>query len=91
MSSNKYLFIQEAKKLGVDITEVDTPMGIQFKYGSTRDMFKLWNISNSREGYIQIPVSVVEDLSYAIDCAEIESAIDEKRCEELKSILGVVE
>ena len=54
--TERELFKIEAGKIGVDISECDTPMGAQFKYGNTRDMFKIWQASANREGYKLVPV-----------------------------------
>ena len=58
--TERELFKIEAGKIGVDISECDTPMGAQFKYGNTRDMFKIWQASANREGYKLVPVEPTE-------------------------------
>lgn len=60
--SERDLFKIEARKIGVDVSEVETPMGIQFKYGNTRDMFLLWQASANRQGYKLVPVEPTYDM-----------------------------
>lgn len=60
--NEKELFIIEARKFGVDTTEVETPIGIQFKYGNTRVMFKIWLASANRDGYKLVPVEPTQKM-----------------------------
>ena len=53
-------FIEVAKKLGINTAMVETPMGLQFKYGSTNDAFKIWQASAQRQGYKLVPVEASE-------------------------------
>lgn len=60
MKIERELFIDVAKKLGINTELVETPMGLMFKYGSTRDSFDIWQASAQREGYKLVPTEATE-------------------------------
>ena len=66
MKTERELFIDVAKKLGINTELVETPMGLMFKYGSTRDSFDIWQASAQREGYKLVPVEPTKAMMQAV-------------------------
>ena len=62
MKTERELFIDVAKKLGINTELVGTPMGLMFKYGSTRDSFDIWQASAQREGYKLVPIEPTKEM-----------------------------
>ena len=66
MKTERELFIDVAKKLGINTELVETPMGLMFKDGSTRDSFDIWQASAQREGYKLVPVEPTKAMMQAV-------------------------
>lgn len=64
--TERELFIVAAKKLGINTELVETPMGLMFKYGSTRDSFDIWQASAQREGYKLVPCEPTKAMMQAV-------------------------
>jgi hypothetical protein len=67
MNSERKAFIEAAKKIGINTAMVETPIGLQFKYGSTNDAFKIWQASAQRQGYKLVPVELSDEQLNKID------------------------
>lgn len=79
------LFIVAAKKLGINTELVETPMGLMFKYGSTRDSFDIWQASASRDGYKLVPVEPSDESINFIGGSKQEATLI------YKAMIGAVE
>ena len=88
MKTERELFIDVAKKLGINTELVETPMGLMFKYGSTRDSFDIWQASAQREGYKLVPVEINDEIESAMFSSV---ARGEMPCDIYKAMLEAVE